>query len=235
MIYAISDIHGQYNQFMRILEIIKFNEKDTLYVVGDVVDRGPHPIKILQYMMERPNIIPIIGNHELMAYDGLKLLLKEITEESIHEMDEQSMELLADWIRNGAMSTISEFRALSHEERVKIMDYLGEFSAYEEVKAGGKDYLLVHAGIADFDPSKDLAEYALDDFLWTRTDYEIPYFEDRYTISGHTPTQGILGNTRPGYIFRANNHIAIDCGACHRNGRLAAFCLETEEEFYSRE
>ena len=36
-----------------------------------------------------------------------------------------------------------------------------------------------------------------------------------------------------GYIYRKNNHIAIDCGACFPGGRLAAICLDTGEEFYS--
>ena len=53
-------------------------------------------------------------------------------------------------------------------------------------------------------------------------------------ITGHTPTQLIPGNPRPGYIFKANNHIAMDCGACSPKGRLAGICLETGEEFYSR-
>ena len=51
MTYTISDIHGEYDQFMTILEKIHFSDSDTLYVLGDVVDRGEHPIKVLQYMM----------------------------------------------------------------------------------------------------------------------------------------------------------------------------------------
>ena len=78
-------------------------------------------------------------------------------------------------------------------------------------------------------------EYTIDDLLWTRTDYEMPYYEDKIVITGHTPTQTILGNDRPGYIYRKYNHIALDCGACSHNGRLAGICLETGKEYYSRE
>ena len=49
-------------------------------------------------------------------------------------------------------------------------------------------------------------------------------------MTGHTPTQGILGNPKPGYIYKANHHIAIDCGCNRRNGRLAAVCLDTGRE-----
>ena len=54
-VYVISDIHGNYDLFMELLKKIKFSGKDTLYVLGDVVDRGPHPIKVLHKLMEMPN------------------------------------------------------------------------------------------------------------------------------------------------------------------------------------
>lgn len=44
--------------------------------------------------------------------------------------------------------------------------------------------------------------------------------------------EGILGNPKPGYIYKENHHIAIDCGCNRRNGRLAAVCLETGQEYY---
>lgn len=51
-------------------------------------------------------------------------------------------------------------------------------------------------------------------------------------VTGHTPTQGIMGNPKPGYAYRENHHIAIDCGCNRRNGRLAAVCLDTGREYY---
>lgn len=79
-----------------------------------------------------------------------------------------------------------------------------------------------------------IGECTIDDLVWMRTDYEIPYYEDTIVVTGHTPTQYILGNPPPGYIYRANNHIALDCCACSDKGRLAGSCLETGEEFNSR-
>ena len=94
-------------------------------------------------------------------------------------------------------------------------------------------YILVHAGLGDFSPEKALEDYTIDELVWERPDYSKKYFDDTIIITGHTPTQVIRGNTCPGYIFRKNNHIAIDCGACFEGGRLAALCLDTNEEFYS--
>ena len=44
--YVISDIHGEYERFMELLEEIELKDTDTLYVLGDVLDRGEHPINV---------------------------------------------------------------------------------------------------------------------------------------------------------------------------------------------
>lgn len=46
--YVISDIHGQYDMFMELIDKIDLKQTDTLYVLGDILDRGPHPIKVLK-------------------------------------------------------------------------------------------------------------------------------------------------------------------------------------------
>ncbi len=230
--YVISDIHGEYEKFENLLKKICLKDEDTLYILGDILDRGPHPIKTLLKIMEMPNVICIVGNHELMAIDCLKFLIREITDQSIDSLDTEMLDNLVTWQYNGSKSTIDEFRALSPERRQDVVDFLGEFLIYEEVKVGGKDFLLVHAGLGNFSPEKEMEDYSLHDLIWERADYGIKYFEDKYVVSGHTPTQLIEENPRPGYIYKANNHIAIDCGAHHPNGRLAAICLDTMEEFY---
>lgn len=231
MIYCVSDIHGEYDKFMRLLEKIHFSDSDVLYVLGDVFDRGPHPIQVLFEMMKHPNIIPIVGNHELMGITVLKFLMKEITEENIGSIDNRMVQSIINWQMNGSDTTTGEFHKLSLEKRQEVMEYLGEFSAYEEVSVGNKDFLLVHAGLSNFSKRRSLDDYTLNELVWGRTDYEMKYFDDVFVVSGHTPTQNIKQNPRPGYIYRANNHIAIDCGACF-GGRLAAICLDTDEEFY---
>ena len=64
--YVISDIHGQYDMFMEMINKIDLKDTDTLYVLGDILDRGPHPVKVLMKLMEMSNAICITGNHEIM-------------------------------------------------------------------------------------------------------------------------------------------------------------------------
>lgn len=233
MHYIISDIHGELDKLKTLLNKLHFSDRDELYILGDVVDRGPNPIKTLQFLMSFPNVTCIVGNHEVMAMVCLKFLGEKITDDSIDELSVEKFEQLIDWMLNGASVTIDEFSTLSVEEREEIIDFLGEFVAYEELNINSQEYLLVHAGIDHFSEEKPLDEYSLEDFVWSRIDYGMRYYKDKIVVSGHTPTQAIPGNPRPGYIYRANNHIAIDCGACHSDGRLAAICLENGEEFYS--
>lgn len=231
--YVISDIHGQYDMFMELLGKIKLKETDTLYVLGDVLDRGPHPIQTLRKLMEMPNAVCMVGNHELMALECLKFLMKEITNMSIDELDEKMLDNLVTWQYNGSKTTIDEFGKLDLQTKQDVIDFIEDLLLYEELTVNGKDYLLVHAGLGNFSPEKDIEDYSLHDLIWVRADYDVQYFDDTYVISGHTPTQTIEDNPRPGYIYRKNNHIAIDCGAHYPGGRLAAICLDTGEEFYS--
>lgn len=233
-VYVIADIHGQYDMFTELLDKISLKDTDTLYILGDVVDRGPHPIKTLKKLMKMPNAICLAGNHELMALESLEFMMQEITPESIKKLDAEMLDAFLVWAEhNGGQTTIDEFRALSRDEQRDVIDFIKEFSVYEEVSVGGRDYLLVHAGPGGYYPGRDIEDYSLKELVWDRAEYDIQYYPDKFVVTGHTPTQYIDGNPRPGYIYRKNNHIAIDCGSSKHGGRLAAICLDTGEEFYS--
>lgn len=230
MHYVISDIHGCYQEYLEALESIEFQDQDTLYVLGDCVDRGYAPIDLLKDMMMRPNVIPLVGNHELEASMILSRLCVEITENNYRShLDEEFMEELGVWFANGGHTTLEQFQRLSRDEQWEIQSYLEEFSLYEEIVVEGRSYLMVHAGLEPFDPYKELNNYGIMELLYSRPDYEKPYFQDRFTITGHTPTPSQPGNQ--GTIIKKNNHIAIDCG-CVFGYNLAVLCLETGEEWY---
>ncbi len=231
--YAISDIHGQYDLFMELLDKIRLTKWDRLYILGDVLDRGPHPIKTIRKLMEMPNVICLAGNHEIMAMQCQKLLMSEITDSAIRELDEDTMINLQTWQFNGSETTIRELAELDQATRRDVIEYIKDFYLYMERMIREQKYLLVHAGLGNFYPQKPIRFYTVDELVWTRAEYDIQYFKDRYVVTGHTPTQLIAQNPHPGYIYRCNNHIAIDCGACMPGGRLAALCLDTGEEFYS--
>ena len=230
--YVTADIHGEHEKFQRLLEQIDLKDTDTLYILGDIFDRGPHPLLTMLQVLDMPNVHCLIGNHELMALECMEFLLQEITDDSIEMLDDKMFGNLMTWYHNGAETTIKEMQMFGPDARKMVLDYIKEFSVYEEISVGDRDYLLVHAGLGNYRPDKDMDEYSLKELVWDRANYDVQYFPDRYVITGHTPTQLIKENPKPGSIFRHNNHIAIDCGACFPEGRLAAICLDTDEEYY---
>ena len=55
MIYVMSDIHGNAIRFNSIMTQIDLQPEDTLYILGDVIDRYPDGIRILRLLMSMPN------------------------------------------------------------------------------------------------------------------------------------------------------------------------------------
>ena len=64
MKYIISDIHGEYDLFVKLLQKINFSRKDELIICGDIIDKGQDSVKLLKLIKSMPNFRCIIGNHE---------------------------------------------------------------------------------------------------------------------------------------------------------------------------
>ena len=69
--YVMGDIHGEADRFHAMLKKIQFSEDDILILLGDVIDRGPDGIALLLEIMEMPNVIMLLGNHEYMMLQYL--------------------------------------------------------------------------------------------------------------------------------------------------------------------
>lgn len=233
MIYVIADIHGCYKEYIELLEKINFKDEDELYVLGDVVDRGTEPIKVLQDMMLRPNVYPILGNHDYMALKVLRKLNVEIKQDNFdsHLQDSDLLDYLY-WIQEGGKTTVDQFQKLNSDEKEEILEYLQEFSLCEEICLNGRRFILAHADLHGFQEEKELDDYALEDFIFYRADYKKRYYRDENTIlvTGHTPTALIREDKMP-LIYDEKGHVAIDCG-CVYGGNLAAYCLDNGKVEY---
>ena len=218
--------------FLRLLDVIEFKEEDTMFIIGDFLDRGPHPIRLVQKLMEMDNVYPIKGNHEVMAEECMSFLMKEVTDETIKEFEQRMGEGYINWMMNDGDTTLQEFRQLDYEQKLAVMDYLDECTYYETVMVNNMKFLLVHAGLGNYRDDKDIDDYTMEEILFMRPDYSIPWFKDIITISGHTPTQIIEGNPNPGRIYHHNRHIVIDCGCYGEGGRMAALRLDDMKEYY---
>lgn len=216
------------------MQAIDLCPDDALYVLGDVIDRGPDGCKVLLDMMGRPNIIPILGNHEFTAAVCLPWLLEEVTDRSLADLDDTRLAALQEWIVNGGGPTLRGLKELSRAEREDVLEYLWEMELYAEVEAGGRKFILSHAGLDHFSPDKPLEDYELADFLFCRPKPEEDFWSDRYLVYGHTPTRLLraqMGQPLSDDILCWGRQIAIDCG-CGFDGTLGCICLDTMEMFY---
>lgn len=233
MRYIISDIHGCYEEYMKLLENIGFSDNDKLYILGDAMDRGPESIKVIEDIMQRKNVVFILGNHEYMMLVVMNKLAVEVTEENFEShLSVDDLLNYQDWINNGGELTSKQFLKLTYIQQQRILEFIKNALLYEVIEEKGIEYVLVHAGISDFKEEKSLLEYDFEDFIYERADYSKQYFktEKKILVTGHTPTM-LIREDKAAKVFIGNNHIAIDCGVVF-GGNLAAYCIETGEATY---
>ena len=135
--YVMSDIHGCFDEFISMLEIINFTDDDILYILGDIFDRGPQPLKVLDYILEKDNIIMIKGNHEKMFEESL------ISDDYIL------------WYFNGGYVTHSQLQERGEEEIEKVYNYVKNLPLIKVVDK----FILVHAGFESYDDNVELDEF----------------------------------------------------------------------------
>lgn len=232
MHYVISDIHGEYEKYLKMLDLINFSENDILFILGDVCDRGKKPVSVLRHMMMHSNIYPIMGNHDALALYLLDKFSVEITEENCENyLSPEDLEDFNLWIEDGGITTAEEFLKLTPDERRAVLEYMHEFPYYETIDVNDKTFVLVHAGLGNFSPEKSMKDYTPEELILYRSNPEFQYTDDKsvFVIMGHTPTPFFIGIPE---IYQCGQNIYIDCGACANGGRLACLCLDTLEDFY---
>jgi bis(5'-nucleosyl)-tetraphosphatase (symmetrical) len=148
--YVIGDIQGCYQALRKLLKKVKFSpNRDQLWCVGDLVNRGPDSLSTLRYLQDMDDAIRIVlGNHDLhfiAINEGCAPARgKDTLDELLQAPDCQT---LSDWLRG---QRLAHYAAL-------------------DTKAGIRNFLMVHAGVApqwSLQKTLNLAaevEYALKD------------------------------------------------------------------------
>lgn len=240
MIYVMSDIHGNRRRFDSVLEQIDLQPKDTLYVLGDVIDRYPDGIRILRRIMEMSNCKMLLGNHEYMMLHALGRPYD--TYEKLSDM--QRAEVTRVWYRSGGRVTHQYWKHIRKDIREAIIQYLLSLPLNYDVKVGGIHYKLAHAA-----PVEEFKHHAkkyptptqFATFKQWRLDDE--QHGDYTLIFGHMHTNHYQCNN-PMEVWFGDRRIAIDCGCDlpevatalnSSHGRLACLRLDDGKVFYSDE
>ena len=239
--YVMSDVHGLKEKYDRMLQELPLKDEDTLYVLGDVIDRGRDGILILQDIMNRKNVHMILGNHEYMM-----IRYYEAELEGKYELYEKLC-IENQWEKNGCAPTKMQFERLSRKKQLEILAFLKALPiAYENVVVNDQHYYLVHACPGNIigkeilyrEDAKD-TNFDVEHFVWDRILQPMELFDDRCVIIGHSPTM-MMQDCHPYQIYTYEAPIEkaglidIDCG-CAANcsaSRLGVFCLDDRSVTY---
>jgi len=101
--YAIGDIQGCYQPLRCLLDKIEFNpQQDTLWIAGDLINRGPESLQALRYLYSiRHAVIAVLGNHDLhllsRAFVNGRASKQDTLDDILHAPDRDE---LLDWLRH---------------------------------------------------------------------------------------------------------------------------------------
>ena len=243
MIYVMPDIHGNSRRFESVMSQINLKPEDTLYVLGDVIDRYPDGIRILRRLMKMPNVKMILGNHEYMMLNALGDRSDGNSPFAAIQRSEERYR----WYRNGGKVTHDYLKHIRKTTRLEIFDYLQELPLNIDVEVNGQKYKLVHGAPAENYLEEHYRYTSAAEFaVWRRWMPSDPDLDDSIVVFGHTPTVEFQDEV-PMKIWHAPNgrKIGLDCGSGYPPmtidgenrvvGRLACLRLDDMAEFYSEE
>ncbi len=102
-IYAIGDIQGCYDELLRLLDVIKFDESiDQLWFAGDLVNRGPKSLETLRFVKSLGDAaVTVLGNHDLHLIATFLANKKQRKKDSLSQvLEAPDCEELIHWLRH---------------------------------------------------------------------------------------------------------------------------------------
>ena len=189
--YVVGDIHGEYQKLISQLYRIGFDkEKDRLFSVGDLIDRGPDNLKCLG-LIEEPWFHAVCGNHEDMMLTSSPYWYPNGGDWHHSEVENASSEIKKHYNRLFKKAKALPYAITVYTEygSVGICHAQPPTNDWEDVAMG------------------NCSHYHIQEMMWGRSDVKNvrpPVDNVTYTVHGHTPCKKPIIN---------QNRIFIDSGA----------------------
>ena len=219
-IFVMSDIHGQYDLFLKMLDRIDLKREDLLVIIGDICDRGKKSyeiyIKCMKMIKLGYNLKFILGNHEDMLLEDLE------NDYPIRYETEYSV------FRNSKYFENKDMKDWHEENFSEEIEWLVKWLKNCPLVISGNENIFVHAGL---DLNKGLEKQEKETVLWTREEFwlmenvELEEYKGKNIYFGHTPNIN-------GRISKKTDRIkGIDCGAFFTHF-LGCVEVKSQEEIY---
>ena len=219
-IFVMSDIHGQYDLFLKMLDKIKLKREDLLVIIGDICDRGKKSYEIYMKCIKMRklgyNLKFILGNHEDMLLEDLE------NDYPIRYETEYSV------FRNSKYFENKDMKDWHEENFLEEIEWLVKWLKNCPLIISGNENIFVHAGL---DLKKVLEKQEKETVLWTREEFwlmenvELEEYKGKNIYFGHTPNIN-------GRISKKTDRIkGIDCGAFFTHF-LGCVEVKSQKEIY---
>ena len=222
-IYAIGDIHGEYEQLLSLLKKIDFRTAQKLIFLGDYINRGPQSKQVVEYLQDFlkwsvPTIF-LMGNHDYTLLNLLNRRLQSKDKEIFRRFDVEPT------LNNYGLSTYSSIKKI---QKTLINSNLYNFLETLKMSYETTQFFFSHAGV---NPNMPINNQFPNDLLWDQDHMleqkRLPF--NKVFVFGHTVVLDPVS---------LHDRIAIDTGACYYNetdyikGRLTAVKLDPENPMF---
>ncbi|MDY3555066.1 metallophosphoesterase family protein [Gemmata sp. JC717] len=200
---AIGDVHGCFDAFVALVEVLAIGPDDTVVALGDYIDRGPNSRGVLDLLLAltgRCRLVPLLGNHEEALLDALR-----------------DKEQLRRWLTLGGADTLRSYGWVPGGPRRALADWIPrshrEFLATCRPYHETSTHIFLHAGYV---PELPLGEQPALALRWRVTDATVaaPHRSGKVAVVGHTPQSS-------GRVLDLGFLVCIDTN-CVRGGYLTA-------------
>lgn len=167
--YAIGDIQGCYHAFQALLKRIEFNlEADTLWLVGDIVNRGSGSLEVLRWCYRhQDNINMVLGNHDLHAIAIAHGIRKSNRSDTLQPIfDAPDADALLTWLR------------------------------HQPLMVANSDYVMVHAGLLPQWQVSEALAYAKEVEAALQSDAYVDFLANMYGNSPNVWQDELTGYDR---------------------------------------
>lgn len=162
--FVVADIHGGFKALLQCLERADVKPEDELIPLGDYMDGWPDVVKVIEFLMKRPNTICLKGNHEAWAREGLlgKLRLSE----------------QRSWMSHGGEATVEAYSKVDDRTLLNHLSFIDKCLPYYVSKGN----LFVHGGISLKHPIVETRE---DFFYWDRSLFHEAIALHKYNLANN--------------------------------------------------
>lgn len=224
MYYIISDIHGCQKEFRKALRNWD-DEKETLVIMGDFIDRGPDSMGVIKDLMTLTRVygervVVLMGNHEEMLISWLKE--NEANQDFYYNTTHFATLISALGSESVIRVRPRDIAKKMNSLRAKEIEWISNLPLYFE----REKFILVHAGV-NFD-KKDWREDS-DYMLWARKEFFYSKTKaEKRVFFGHTPTH-FIHDSNEIWISDDKMKVGID-GGVSMNGQLNALKIDEDGE-----